>query len=154
NYAMGTSVERTSNVIDIYKLADAYEMPGDKVDGMDPEPVHDAVARAVKRAREKGGPTLLEMKTYRYKGHSISDPQKYRRKEELDEYKTKDPITLVTKHMFDYNYATQEELDVIDARINEVVEESVRFAEESPWPDDNELLKDVYIEKNYPFIVD
>ncbi|MEJ7678494.1 MAG: pyruvate dehydrogenase (acetyl-transferring) E1 component subunit alpha [Segetibacter sp.] len=154
NYAMGTSVERTSNVIDIYKLADAYEMPGDKVDGMDPETVHDAVTRAVKRAREKGGPTLLEMKTYRYKGHSISDPQKYRRKEELDEYKTKDPITLVTKHIFDYKYATQEELDAIDKRINDVVEESVRFAEESPWPDESELLKDVYTDKNYPFIVD
>ena len=129
-------------------------MPGDKVDGMDPEHVHEAVARAVKRAREKGGPTLLEMKTYRYKGHSISDPQKYCSKEELDEYKTKDPITLVTKHIFDYNYATQEELDAIDKRINDVVEESVRFAEESPWPDDSELLKDVYVDKNYPFIVD
>ena len=154
NYAMGTSVERTSNVVDIYKLADAYEMPGDMVDGMDPEAVHDAVTRAVKRAREKGGPTLLEMKTYRYKGHSISDPQKYRRKEELDEYKTKDPITLVTKNILDNNFATQEELDAIDARINEAVEECVRFAEESPWPDNDELLKDVYIDENYPFIVD
>src|SRR5215211_2796679 len=133
NYAMGTSVERTSNVIDIYKLADAYEMPGDKVDGMDPETVHDAVTRAVRRAREKGGPTLLEMKTYRYKGHSISDPQKYRRKEELDEYKTKDPITLVTHAILDAGYATQEGLDAIDARVNEVVEASVKFAEESPW---------------------
>ncbi len=154
NYAMGTSVERTSNVIDIYKLADAYEMPADKVNGMDPEQVHDAVARAVKRAREKGGPTLLEMKTYRYKGHSISDPQKYRRKEELDEYKIKDPITFVTKNILDNKYATQEELNAIDARIDEVVQESVRFAEESPWPDDSELLKDVYIDQNYPFITD
>lgn len=70
---MGTSVERTSNVTDIYKLADAYDMPADKVDGMSPEAVHEAVARAVKRAREGDGPTLLEMKTYRYKGHSMSD---------------------------------------------------------------------------------
>ena len=75
---MGTSVERTSNVVDIYKLADAYEMPGDSVDGMSAEAVHEAVSRAVKRAREGDGPTLLELKTYRYKGHSISDPQKYR----------------------------------------------------------------------------
>src|SRR4051812_48927242 len=154
NYAMGTSIERTSNVIDIYKLADSYEMPADAVDGMKAEEVHEAIARAVKRAREKGGPTLLEMKTYRYKGHSISDPQKYRRKEELDEYKTKDPITLVTKNILEYKYATQEELDAIDARINEAVEESVRFAEESPWPDESELLKDVYVEEDYPFIVD
>src|SRR6185436_4466720 len=89
NYAMGTSVARTSNVVDIYKLADAYEMPADKVDGMSAEAVHDAITRAVKRAREKGGPTLLEMKTYRYKGHSISDPGKYRTKEEVEEYRGK-----------------------------------------------------------------
>ncbi|MGI8951752.1 MAG: pyruvate dehydrogenase (acetyl-transferring) E1 component subunit alpha [Chitinophagaceae bacterium] len=154
HYAMGTSVERTSNVIDIYKLADAYEMPADKVDGMMPEPVHDAVTRAVKRAREKGGPTLLEMKTYRYKGHSISDPGKYRTKEEVDEYKHKDPITLVLNTIKENNFASDEEIKAIDNRINNVVEESVKFAEESPWPDDNELLKDVYADKNYPFIVD
>ncbi len=92
NYAMGTSVARTSNVLDIYKLADAYEMPGDQVDGMVPETVHEAVARAVRRAREKGGPTLLEVKTYRYKGHSMSDPAKYRSKEEMEEYKLQDPV--------------------------------------------------------------
>jgi pyruvate dehydrogenase E1 component alpha subunit len=154
NYAMGTSIERTSNVIDIYKIADAYDMPGDKVDGMDPEAVHEAVARAVKRAREKGGPTLLEMKTYRYKGHSISDPQKYRTKEELDSYKAKDPIVLITNAILENKYATQEELNAIDARINDVIEESVRFAEESPWPDESEVLKDVYVDQNYPFIMD
>ena len=153
-YAMGTSIERTSNVIDIYKLADAYDMPGDKVDGMDPEAVHDAVARAVKRAREGGGPTLLEMKTYRYKGHSVSDPQKYRTKEEVEEYKAQDPITQVSKTILENNFATQEELDTIDEKINTVVEESVKFAEESPWPNDDELLKDVYIDTNYEFIVD
>src|ERR1700753_1750010 len=95
NYAMGTSVERTSNVVDIYKLADAYEMPADSIDGMSAEAVHEGVSRAVKRAREKGGPTLIEIKTYRYKGHSISDPQKYRTKEEVDEYKSKDPIQMI-----------------------------------------------------------
>ena len=154
NYAMGTSIERTSNVVDIYKLADAYEMPADKVDGMNPETVHEAVERAVKRAREKGGPTLLEMKTYRYKGHSISDPQKYRRKEELEEYKGKDPITMVTHSILDNKFATQEDLDAIDSRINDIVEECVKFAEESPWPDDSELLKDVYVDEDYAFIVD
>jgi pyruvate dehydrogenase E1 component alpha subunit len=91
-YAMGTSVERTSNVLDIYKFADAYDMPGDSVDGMKPEDVHEGVERAVKRARDGGGPTLLEIKTYRYKGHSMSDPAKYRTKEELEEFKLKDPI--------------------------------------------------------------
>ncbi len=154
NYAMGTSIERTSNVIDIYKLADAYEMPADKVDGMTPESVHESVARAVKRAREGDGPTLLELKTYRYKGHSISDPQKYRSKEEVDEFKDQDPIIKVKNTILENDFATLEDLKVIDDRIDAVVEQSVKFAEESPWPDDSEVYKDVYIDKNYPFIVD
>lgn len=154
NYAMGTSIERTSNVIDIYKLADAYEMPADKVDGMTPESVHEAVARAVKRAREGDGPTLLELKTYRYKGHSVSDPQKYRSKEEVEEYKDQDPIIKVRNTILSNGFGTEEDLKAIDDRINAVVDESVRFAEESPWPDDSEVYKDVYIDANYPFTVD
>ena len=154
NYAMGTSVERTSNVVDIYKLADAYEMPGDAVDGMSAETVHDAVARAVKRAREKGGPTLLEMKTYRYKGHSISDPGKYRTKEELEEYRGKDPIQQLLKTIYDKKIASEEQVKNIDSRVEKAVAESVKFAEESPFPDDSEVLKDVYVDPNYPFIVD
>ena len=154
NYAMGTSIERTSNVIDIYKLADAYEMPSDKLDGMTPEIVHEGVARAVKRARDGEGPTLLEMKTYRYRGHSVSDPQKYRSKDEVEEYKDQDPLIKVRKTILDNNYATEATLQEIDEKINGIVEASVKFAEESPWPDDSELLKDVYIDQNYPFIVD
>jgi pyruvate dehydrogenase E1 component alpha subunit len=154
NYAMGTSVERTSNVVDIYKLADGYEMPADVLDGMKPETVHEGVARAVKRAREKGGPTLLEIKTYRYKGHSISDPQKYRTKEEVDEYKGKDPIAIVRKTILDGKMGTEQDLAAIDKRVDDIVTHSVKFAEESPWPDDSEVLKDVYVDKNYPFIVD
>ena len=154
NYAMGTSISRTSNVIDIYKLADAYDMPADKVDGMSAEAVHDSVARAVKRAKEGDGPTLLEMKTYRYKGHSVSDPQKYRSKEEVEEYKDQDPIIKVTNTILENAFATKEDLASIDQKINSIVEESVRFAEESPWPADDELLKDVYMDQDYPFIVD
>jgi pyruvate dehydrogenase E1 component alpha subunit len=154
NYAMGTSVERTSNVVDIYKLADGYEMPADQIDGMHPETVHEGVARAVKRAREGGGPTLLEIKTYRYKGHSISDPQKYRTKEEVDEYKAKDPIAMVRQAILSNKFAAESDLDAIDKRVNGIVDGSVKFAEESPWPDDNEVLKDVYVDQNYPFIVD
>ena len=154
NYAMGTSIERTSNVIDIYKLADAYDMPSDKVDGMTPELVHEGVARAVKRARDGEGPTLLEMKTYRYRGHSVSDPQKYRTKDAVEEYKDQDPIIKVRKTILENNFATEAALQEIDAKINGIVEASVKFAEESPWPDDSEVLKDVYIDQNYPFIVD
>ena len=154
NYAMGTSIERTSNVIDIYKLADAYEMPADKIDGMTAEAVHESVARAVNRARQGEGPTLLEMKTYRYKGHSVSDPQKYRTKDEVEEYKNQDPITKVTKTILDNNFATEAVLKAIDDKITLIVDASVKFAEESPWPDDSEVYKDVYIDQNYPFIVD
>ncbi len=154
NYAMGTSVERTSNVIDIYKLADAYEMPADTIDGMSAEAVHEGVGRAVKRIREKGGPTLLEIKTYRYKGHSISDPQKYRTKEEVDEYKNQDPIQQVLNTIFENKFATQEEIDMINHRVDEIVTGSVKFAEESAWPDDSEVLKDVYMDQHYPFITD
>lgn len=154
NYAMGTSISRTSNVIDIYKLADAYDMPSDMVDGMSAEAVHDSVARAVKRAKEGDGPTLIEMKTYRYKGHSVSDPQKYRSKEEVEEYKEQDPIIKVSNTILENAFATKEDLEAIDQKINAIVEESVRFAEESPWPNDDELLKDVYMDQDYPFIVD
>jgi pyruvate dehydrogenase E1 component alpha subunit len=154
NYAMGTSIERTSNVIDIYKLADAYEMPSDKIDGMTAEAVHEGVVRAVKRARDGEGPTLLEMKTYRYRGHSVSDPQKYRSKDEVEDYKNQDPITKVHSTIVENKFATEEELKAIDEKIAGIVEASVKFAEESPWPDDSELLKDVYIDSSYPFIVD
>ncbi|HSY75927.1 MAG TPA: pyruvate dehydrogenase (acetyl-transferring) E1 component subunit alpha [Bacteroidia bacterium] len=154
NYAMGTSVARTTNVLDIYKIADGYEMPADSVDGMSPENVHDAVLKAVNRAREKGGPTLLEIKTYRYKGHSMSDPQKYRTKEELEEYKERDPIDHVLAVLKKDHKVTDAVIAAIDERVKLEVEECVKFAEESPWPADDELLKDVYAQQDYPFIMD
>lgn len=154
NYAMGTSVKRTSNVQDIYKLGCAYDMPSVQIDGMTPESVHDGIADAVKRAREKGGPTLVEIKTYRYKGHSMSDPAKYRSKEEMEEYKLKDPLeTTLAKLKKDFK-VSDAEIEEINERVKAQVEESVQFAEDSPWPDDDELLKDVYVEDDYPFITD
>ncbi len=154
NYAMGTSVARTSNVLDIYKLADAYDMPGDRVDGMEPEAVHEAVERAVKRARDHGGPTLLEIKTYRYKGHSMSDPAKYRSKEEMEEYKLRDPIeSSLAKLKNDFG-VSDDQIEAINERVKAEVEESVKYADESPYPPDDELYKDVYAEDDYPFIVD
>jgi pyruvate dehydrogenase E1 component alpha subunit len=154
NYAMGTSVGRTSNITDIYKLADSYEMPADVIDGMSAEAVHEGVSRAVKRAREKGGPTLLEIKTYRYKGHSISDPQKYRTKEEVDTFKAKDPVEMVLKTIRDKKFATDAQVEEINNRVKEIVEASVKFAEESPYPDPSELYKDVYVQPDYPYIVE
>jgi len=154
HYAMGTSVERTSKVLDIYRLADAYDMPGDSVDGMDPEAVHIAIERAAKRAREKGGPTFLEIKTYRYRGHSMSDPAKYRSKEEVEEYKEQDPIEKALKKILENKWATEEEIEAINEKVREEVEESVRFAEESPYPDDSALYEDIYVQADYPFIKD
>ena len=113
-----------------------------------------AVGGLDERAREGDGPTLLEIKTYRYKGHSISDPQKYRTKEEVEEYKGKDPIAQVAASILEKNFATKEELDAIDKRVADKVTASVKFAEESPWPSDDEVYKDIYIDKDYPFIKD
>lgn len=153
-YAMGTSVERTSNVLDIYKLANAYDMPSATIDGMSAEAVHEGVERAVKRARAGEGPTLLEIKTYRYRGHSMSDPAKYRTKEEVEEYKDKDPINQVLATIQKNKWATEAEIEAINEKVKQEVEHCVQFAEESPWPSDDELLKDVYVQEDYPFIVD
>ena len=153
-YAMGTSVKRTSNVTELYTLGDAYDMPSEPVDAMSVEAVHIAVARAAERARSGEGPTLLELRTYRYKGHSMSDPAKYRTKEEVEEYKMRDPIEVVKKTIFEKKYATESEIEAIDRRINEKVEESVKFAEESKYPDPSEALRDVYMQPDYPYITD
>jgi len=153
-YAMGTSIERTSKVLDIYRMADAYDMPADSVDGMSCEAVHTAIERATRRAREKGGPTFLEIKTYRYRGHSMSDPAKYRTKEELEEYKEKDPINQTLNHIIEQKWATVEEINTINERVKAQVEASVQFAEESPLPDISELYNDIYIEDDYPYITD
>lgn len=153
-YAMGTSVERTSNVLDIYKLSNAYDMPSDTIDGMSCEAVAEGMERAVKRARAGEGPTLLEIKTYRYRGHSMSDPAKYRTKEEVEEYKDKDPITVVLKTIQKNKWATDAEIEAINEKVKQQVEQCVEFAETSPWPSEDELLKDVYAQEDYPFIVD
>jgi pyruvate dehydrogenase E1 component alpha subunit len=154
NYAMGTSVERTSNMRELYKLGLAYQMPSEPVDGMSVEAVHYAMEKAVNHARDGKGPTLLEINTYRYKGHSMSDPAKYRTKEEVESYKAKDPIEIVLKTIRDNNYLTVKEIEEINNRVFEIVDDSVRFSEESPYPDPSELYTDVYVQKDYPYIVD
>ncbi len=153
-YAMGTSVKRTSNVVDLYKLGESYDMPAEPVDAMNVEAVHDAVTRAAVRARAGEGPTLLEFRTYRYKGHSMSDPQKYRTKEEVEEYKQRDPIEQVRKTILDKKIATEKDLEVIEAKVIGQVDESVKFAEESKYPDPSEALHDIYAQSDYPFILD
>lgn len=152
-YAMGTSVSRTSNVTELWKLGLSYEMPAWAVDGMSVFEVYEQVKKAAELVRTPDhGPVLLEMKTYRYKGHSMSDPAKYRTREELEKYKNDDPILEVKDYIFKHEIATQADLDKIDAKIDEIVEDSVRFAEESPYPEAHELYEDVYITPNYPYI--
>jgi len=154
NYAMGTSVERTSNVTEMHKLGLSYEMPSEPVDGMDVVAVHNAVSKAAEHCRKGKGPYFLEMKTYRYKGHSMSDPAKYRTKKELETYKNDDPIIDVLNVIQKKKYLTQKQLDEIDARIKKEVVESVDFAEASAYPSIDELYKDVYLQEDYPYIVD
>lgn len=151
-YAMGTSVARTSNVRELYTLGEAYDIPSEAVDAMDVEIVHEAVARAAERARKGEGPSFLEFKTYRYRGHSMSDPQKYRTKEEVAEWKLRDPVELIKDRILTNKIATQEELDAIDARVKKQVDDAVKFAEESPFPKPEEAFEDVYVQADYPFL--
>ena len=153
-YAMGTSVGRTSNVTDLYKIGLSYDMPSEPVNGMRVEDVHEAVTRAAERARKGDGPTLLEFKTYRYKGHSMSDPAKYRTKEELEDYRHRDAIEGVRHTILTNNLATEADLEAIDEAIKAKVAESVEFAENSPYPTPDELYKDVYVQTDYPYIHD
>ncbi|MEM9931483.1 MAG: pyruvate dehydrogenase (acetyl-transferring) E1 component subunit alpha [Bacteroidota bacterium] len=151
-YAMGTSVERTSNVTDMSKLGASFEMPSESVDGMDPAAVHEAFSRAAEHIRSGKGPYYLEVKTYRYKGHSVSDPAKYREKSELQEYQQRDPIKVTEKLMLDNGLATADEIKAIKDSVKQEVAAAAKFAEESKFPDAAELYTDNYSEP-YPFLI-
>lgn len=153
-YAMGTSVARTSNVTDLYKIGEGYDMPSEPVDAMNVEAVHEAVSRAAERARAGEGPTFLEFRTYRYRGHSMSDPQKYRSKEEVEAYKQRDPIEQVRQTILDNQILTEAQIEEIDAKIKTRVQEAVDFAENSPFPEASEAYLDVYDQQDYPFVVE
>jgi pyruvate dehydrogenase E1 component alpha subunit len=151
-YAMGTSVQRTTNQLDIYKMGFAFDMPSAPVDGMDVVAVHNAMDEAVARARKGEGPTFLEIRTYRYKGHSMSDPAKYRTKEELEDYKGRDPLITTKEAIITKKYADEKWFEEVEAEIKQIVADSVKFAEESPYPEVDELYKDVYVQSDYPYI--
>ena len=150
-YAMGTSVARSSNVTALYKLGAAYNMPAEQVDGMDVAAVHQAVAEAAKKAR-KGLPSLLEIETYRYKGHSISDPAKYRTKEELEAYKQRDPIERVRTTIIEKQLADDATLGTIATQVKEQVAAAVAFANAADFPEPAAAYEDVYVQKDYPFL--
>lgn len=151
-YAMGTSVARTSYSTDIWKLGLGYEMPCGPVDGMDPSIVAKEVDKAVERARTGGGPTFLEMKTYRYRGHSMSDAQHYRTKAEVEEYKKIDPISQVKEIILEKGYASEDEIKEMDKRVKDLVAECEKFAEESDFPPVQQMYDTVYEQKDYPFL--
>lgn len=153
-YAMGTSVSRTTNLQDIYKIGHGFDMPSEAVDGMNCEAVHKAIDKAAEHARKGKGPSFLEIRTYRFKGHSMSDPQKYRTKEEVESYKQQDPIEQVKATILEKKYADEKWFEEIAQKVKAQVEESVTFSEESPWPEASELYADVYAQQDYPYLVD
>jgi len=153
-YAMGTSVKRTSNVTELHQIGEAFDIPSKDVDGMSPEKVHLALAEAAEHIRAGKGPYFLEIKTYRYRGHSVSDPAKYRTKEELAEYKALDPITLTEQKILSEKVASEKEIQTIKDRIAEEISKAAEFAEASPLPDASELYTHNYVQEDYPYIRD
>lgn len=151
-YAMGTSVARTSKSLEIWKLGLGYDMPCGPVDAMNPEKVAEALDEAIVRARKGEGPTFLELKTYRYRGHSMSDAQQYRTKEEVAEYQKIDPITTVKDIIKKNKYATDKEIKEMDKRVKDLVAECEKFAEESEYPEVQQLYDVVYEQEDYPFL--
>ena len=141
-YAMGTSVARTASHQEIWKLGLGYEMPCEPVDGMNPVTVAKSLDKAIKNARLGKGPSFIEMKTYRYRGHSMSDAQHYRTKEEVEEYRKIDPIIQVKDIIIKKKYATIAQLEKIDASVKEKVLECEKFANDSPYPEKS-LMYDV-----------
>lgn len=144
-YGMGTSVQRASATPDFYKRGEPYGIPGRKVDGMDVLAVREAGLVAVAHCRSDKGPYILQMETYRYRGHSMSDPAKYRTREEVERVRTeRDPIQTLHNHLVDEGVATDEELKKIDQQVKKLVTEAADFSIADPEPDPSELYTDVY----------
>ena len=143
-YGMGTSLARAMSLRDIAQKGCAYEVASEFVDGMDVLAVREVVLRAVERGRKQSLPTLLEVRTYRFMGHSMSDPGNYRTRAEIEKYQERDPIKLFSANLLEAKIVDQKRLDEIDKQVHEEVEDAVRFAEESPLPDPEELYTDVY----------
>src|SRR3989440_2129352 len=143
-YGMGTSLQRAMSSQDVASKACAYELVSESVDGMDVLKMREATQRAIARAREESLPTLLEARTYRYMGHYMSDPGKYRTRAEIEKYQERDPIKVFTKTLKDNEILSDSDIAEIEAQVKEEVERAVRFADESPLPDPKELYTDIY----------
>jgi len=149
-YGMGTSLERAMSLSDIAQKACAYEMASEFVDGMDVLAVREATLRAVERARKDYLPTLLEVRTYRFMGHSMSDPGNYRTRAEIEKYQERDPIKLFSASLLEKKIVDDKTLEEIDKKVREEVEDAIRFADESPLPDPSELYTDIYADPIEP----
>ncbi len=145
-YGMGTAVERASAVSDLTDKATAYGMEGKSIDGMNILEVNEATTKALQAIRDGEGPQFLEMVTYRYEGHSMGDPLRYRTKDEVEKWREDDPIGILERHLLKEEMADKDSLEAIDDEVDEVVEEAVAFAEESPLPEPEALYEDVYVE--------
>ena len=145
-YGMGTSVERASAVSEIHQKADAYGMKNSRVDGMDITKVYDAAKEAIDFVRKNSQPYMLEVTTYRFRGHSMGDPERYRKHEEVKKWEESDPIGIFRKQLVDKKVASAKALDEIDARADEEVVKAVEFAENSPEPALDELFNNIYTE--------
>jgi len=143
-YGMGTSQKRAMSISSVAQKAEAYGMANEFVDGMDVLAVREATLRAIERARKDGSPTLLEIRCYRFMGHSMSDPGKYRTSDEIKKYQERDPIVLFKKSLTDAKVITDKDYTEVENRAKEAVEKAIKFAEESPLPDEKELFTDVF----------
>jgi pyruvate dehydrogenase E1 component alpha subunit len=140
-------VSRASARTDLFHRGVAYGIPGEQVDGMDVVAVYEAGLAAVEHARSSQGPIILEMLTYRYRGHSMSDPAKYRSKEEVDRMRTEhDPITHLRQRLLDEHDADENELKQVERRARDIIAEAAQFAQDCPEPDPSELWTDVLVE--------
>jgi pyruvate dehydrogenase E1 component alpha subunit len=152
-YAMGTSVDRSSNIQDIYKLGLSYDMPSYVVtDGMNPELIAKYIYKSITRCRNGLGPSFIEIKTYRYRGHSISDASSYRTKEEVNKYKNLDPINRIEKILLSHKWVDENKLLQYKQEVNNKIKECVEYADKSDFPNKEQMYNFVYKELNYPFI--
>ncbi|WP_419234735.1 pyruvate dehydrogenase (acetyl-transferring) E1 component subunit alpha [Rickettsia endosymbiont of Nabis limbatus] len=143
-YSMGTSVARSTFMRDLYKKGESFGIKGFQLNGMDFEEMYNGVKQAAEYVRENSMPLILEVKTYRYRGHSMSDPAKYRSKEEVETYKERDSITEIRKIILENNYASEADLKEIEQSVKEIIKEAVEFSENSPLPDEEELYTNIY----------
>ena len=149
-YAMGTSVNRSSNHTELWKLGSGYKMNSKYVDGMNFENVYYAMSELVERCKNNEGPSLIEIKTYRYKGHSMSDAQTYRSKEEINDYIKIDPITQILNSIYEQKLASEKEIEKINNEVKKIIDDAVKFAEDSSFPKKEDLYKNVYKQSDYP----